>query len=234
MGGLWGIAGLALLSLGDPAAPAPGDPGLDAFGYEASETDAVGGENAPGLLQRLRIPEELDARDNKPSDAQLQSDGQLDVLEGQINALRGQIQETRSMVYQLGETLAPSFVTGTKLLVIHRNTLGSAFALDSLEVKIDGYTVYANHDPKRLGAENEAVVFDASVLPGNHTLDAVYTLRATGYGVLTYMRSYTFDLRSQYFFTAPKGEALELDIETFDQGSGKDLRERPALRFAVR
>ena len=188
---------------------------------------------APGMEPNpLLAPTDASQEPASPED-EAQDAARLQQVEKRITLLRGQIQDLKSQILTLGDDRSKGFVTTTKLLVVGKNTLGSGFAFESIEYKLDGFTVYANHDPKRLAAQGEFIVYDASVLPGNHTLDAVYTLRATGYGVFTYMKEYNFDLRNQYHFATPRGKAVEVDVEALDKGIGKNLRDRPTLKFAV-
>ncbi len=210
-----------LLSLGaripDSARAEPHSAGVTS----TSDPETAGLEN---VRVSSELGESVKKRDSHP---------RLENVEERMHALQGQIQDLKSRILTLGEDISQGFVTGTKLLIVHDNQLGGAFEIESIEYKLDGFTVYTNNDPKRIGANPQFVVFDASVLPGNHTIDAIYTLRATGYGVFTYMEQYSFDMRSQYHFSTPRGKAVELSVEAVDQGGSKNLRERPVLRFAV-
>ncbi len=218
--------------------PVPGtlnEPQWESYGYEDApvapehETAAV-----PRLFENVAIPADLEHDPDELNEVQQKDGASMQGLEQKINLLRGQIQDTKSLILNLGESVSKGFITSTKLLVLHKNDLGSAFSIESVEYKLDGFTVYSNSDPKKISVNNEMIVFDASVLPGNHTLDAVYTIRGTGYGVFTYMKEYRFDLRNQYYFSAPRGKAVELVVEAYDQGTGKTLRDRPVLKFVVR
>lgn len=172
--------------------------------------------------------------DEGASPSQKDADTALRDLEKRALTLRGQIQDLRSEILMLGEQISKGFVTGTKLLIIHRNRLGSAFAIEAVEYKLDGFSIYSNTDARKIAAAPEMVIFDASVLPGSHSLDVIYTVRATGYGVFTYMKEYTFEIRNQYHFATPKGKALEMTVEAADRGVGTNLRDRPYLNFVVR
>lgn len=206
---------------------AAGERDFESYGYEAPAT-APDEAALPRLFEHVEVPDDLAAAPPPATEPALRD------LEKKIDALRGQIQDTKGLLLDLGDDISRGFVTSTKLLVVHQNRLGAAFHIESIEYKLDGFTVYANHDPAKIAAHAELVVFDASVLPGNHTLDAVYTLRGTGYGVFTYMEAYKFDMRNQYYFAAPRGKAVELTVEAIDRGVGKTLRDRPTLQFAVR
>lgn len=211
---------------------AGGEPPPESFGYETPDQAYPEAETAPPrLFEHVPIPADISqpGEDDLPAD-----DPSIQGLEKKIDSLRGQIQDTKSMLLDLGEDISKGFVTSTKLLILHKNALGPAFSIENIEYKLDGFTVYANDDAKKLSAGADLVVFDASVLPGNHTLDVVYTLRGTGYGVFTYMEEYKFDLRNQYYFAAPKGRAVELTVEALDRGVGETLRDRPTLKFVVR
>ncbi len=204
-----------------------GDPLPEGLGYEMEPAEP---ENQPAKpAPRLEVPALDEARPPRP-----ENQAELEDLERRMRMLGGQIQDLRSEVLSLGEDISTGFVTGTKLLVLHENNLGKAFEIESVEYKLDGFTVYTSDDVTRLKGQNMLVVFDASVLPGNHTMDVVYTLRATGYGLFTYMEEYRFELRSQYHFSTPRDHAVELAVEAVDRGVGAELRDRPALKFTVR
>lgn len=224
------VAMLAPVLLAGRAAAETPDAAAESYGYEGLEPAYGDAATHPvaRLFESLPLPADLDRAEGDEV-----GDPRLDDLEAKINQLRGQIQHTKSLILDLGEDVSKGFVSSTKLLVLHQNRLGAAFAIESVAYKLDGFTIYENHDPRRIAAGAAMVVFDAGVLPGNHTLDVVYTLRGTGYGVFTYMKEYKFDLRNQYYFSAPKGKAVELVVEAVDRGTGKTLRDRPTLRFAV-
>jgi hypothetical protein len=231
---LLGAGGLKADGGENEAAPADAQSMVEAYGYEELE-GAAGNvtSDVPRLFENVALPEDIgrtaaDDLKAEPEDEDMQK------LEKKIDLLRGQIQDTKSLILNLGENISKGFVTSTKLLVVHNNLLGSAFEIESIEYKLDGFTVYSNNDPEKIKASEQMVIFDASVLPGNHTLDAIYTLRGTGYGVFTYMEEFKFDMRNQYYFAAPRGKAVELLVEAVDRGTGETLRDRPALHFSVR
>lgn len=225
-----GLGAWAVLWAAQPAAG--GEPAPESYGYETpDQAYPEAAAEPPRLFEHVPIPADIE---KSADDAPVAADPSIEGLEKKIDGLRGQIQDTKSMLLDLGEDISKGFVTSTKLLILHRNALGPAFSIESIEYKLDGFTVYANHDNAKLKAGPDLVVFDASVLPGNHTLEVVYTLRGTGYGVFTYMEEYKFDLRNQYYFAAPKGRAVELTVEALDRGVGETLRDRPTLKFVVR
>jgi polyhydroxyalkanoate synthesis regulator phasin len=205
---------------------------VDSLGYELEEENPLAEED----VRWMELPAATGLTGDRQRLRKLQeeNDASMDDLDRRVNSLRGQVQDLKSEILTLGEHISQGFVTGTKLLIIHENNMGSAFTIESIEYKLDGFTVYSVSDPERIAANRRIVVFDASVLPGNHTVDAIYTLRSGGYGIFTYVEQYQFDLRNQYHFATPRGKAVELVVQAIDTGAGKQLQERPALRFNVR
>ena len=202
--------------------------GMDQAKREAVVKGAGQASESVDSSKDMNRPSQMRSGPSRPSEQS------LDEIERKMHSLRGEVQNLKSEILTLGEQISSGFVTGTKLLIVYNNALGGAFKVESIEYKLDGFTIYANNDPAKLEASTELVVFDANVLPGSHTVDVVYTLRGTGYGVFTYMEDYSFDLRNQYHFSTPRGQAVELNVQAVDRGSGENLRDRPSLKFTVR
>ena len=65
-----------------------------------------------------------------------------------------------------------------------------------------------------------------------HRNNMVY--RGSGYGVFSYVKGYSFKIRSSYAFTAEEGKVTSVRIVGYEKGGiTTDLKDRPAVRYDV-
>jgi hypothetical protein len=70
-------------------------------------------------------------------------------------------------------------------------------------------------------------------MPGDHTLSVVLQYRGHGYGIFSYLKGYSFKVRSSRTFTVGEGKAIKLEVIGYEKGGVTTaLEERPAVRYA--
>ncbi len=161
------------------------------------------------------------------------TDQELQQLEEKINQLRNQILDTKSKIMELGDRISQGFISGTKLKLVFTNGMGGTFVPVKVVIKLDGYPIYQGGDEKKLEDADKMQVFSASILPENHRLDVDLIVRGKGYGIFTYMEAVKLEVSATYYFSAPRGKTLTINVIAADKGSIYQLKDRPTIKFEI-
>ncbi|GEM_PF-6798567 len=161
------------------------------------------------------------------------TDEELQRLEEKINQLRNQILDTKSKIMELGDRISQGFISGTKLRLLFTNDMGGTFAPVQVVVKLDGYPIYQEKDASKLEKARNMEIFTASILPENHRLDVDMIIRGKGYGIFTYMEAVKMEVSATYYFSAPRGKTITINIMPADRGSIYQLKDRPTIKFKI-
>ena len=122
-------------------------------------------------------------------------------------------------------------LAGSRVIIVHRNLMGSQFRLTKLAVILDGAQIYARSDDSgALDQEDEVIVLDGNIVPGPHTITVELTYQGQGFGVFSYLNGYTFESRSSHNFTAPENGALRLMSAGYEKGNlTTEMKDRPSV-----
>jgi hypothetical protein len=155
----------------------------------------------------------------------------LDGLEAEVNDLKDRIFRSKARLAVLKETVLHGVLAGARVIMAHRNLMSSQFKLTKLVYSLDGAQVYARSDDTgALDAEDELIVYDGNLVPGQHTVAIELQYRGVGFGIFSYLNGYTFDARSTFPFTAPESGALKLLSVGFERGNlTTEMKDRPAV-----
>jgi len=156
-------------------------------------------------------------------------------LEERVNDLKERIFRSKARLILLRETVLNGVISGAKAVIVHRNEMGSSFALESVSYALDGAPIYNKTDANGdLDEKEEIEMFNGSIVPGNHNLSVFMLYRGNGYGVFSYLKGYTFKIKSSYAFTAEEGKITTVKVVGYEQGGfTTDLKDRPAVRYDV-
>lgn len=188
-----------------------------------------------------------DATDAKPADkpeAQAPSDAapaaedstvQLRGLEERVNDLKEKIFRSKARLMLLRETVLNGAIAGAKAVIVHRNEMGASFVLENVQYSLDGAPIYSKTDKDGdLSDREEIELFNGSIVPGNHNISLTMVYRGNGFGIFSYLRGYTFRIKSSYAFTAEEGKITSVRVVGYEKGGiTTDLRDRPAVRYDV-
>jgi len=154
-------------------------------------------------------------------------------LEDRINRLKEQIFRSKARLSLLAETVLDRKIAGAKAAVVFRNEMGGSFRLTKATFLLDGGPIFNKSDESGSLSEREAIeLFDGPVMPGDHTLSVVLHYRGHGYGIFSYLKGYSFKVRSSRTFTIGEGKAVHLEVIGFEKGNvTTPLEERPAVRY---
>ncbi|MFO8073669.1 MAG: hypothetical protein R6V85_17550 [Polyangia bacterium] len=197
---------------GDEAAA--GESGQEAAGQEAAAEQPAAGAGEPGM-------------DKGTYTVRLRD------LEDRINRLKEQIFRSKARLSLLAETVLDRKIAGAKAAISFRNEMGGSFRLTKATFLLDGGPIFNKSDEAGSLSDREVIdLFDGPVMPGDHTLSVVLHYRGHGYGIFSYLKGYSFKVRSSRTFTVGEGKAVEVEVVGFEKGGvTTPLEERPAVRY---
>ena len=216
---LWWGAGPARSQqpVDDPAA-APEEETGEAAGASAPAGDAGGGASAEAVA------------DDQAYELKLRG------LEERVNELKEKIFRTKARILQLQETVVTGSIgAGARTVLVHRNELGGAFKVLSVQYALDAQPIFKKVDVEGdLDGIEEKEIFSGNIVPGNHNISVQMVLRGQGYGFFSYVKGYKFKVKSSYTFTAEEGKIITVKIVGFERGGiTTKLEERPAVRYDI-
>ena len=155
-------------------------------------------------------------------------------LEDRVNRLKEQIFRSKARLSLLAETVLDRKIAGAKAVISFRNEMGGSFWLTKATFLLDGGPILNKTDEGGNLAERDVIeLFDGPVTPGDHTLSVVLQYRGHGYGIFSYLKGYSFKVRSSRTFTVGEGKAIKIEVIGYEKGGVTTaLEERPAVRYA--
>ncbi len=214
-----------------------------AMAQTETEGDAESGESAttapegdPGGTAEEGTDETPPADEAAPKPATMDKGTytvRLRDLEDRVNRLKEQIFRSKARLSLLAETVLDRKIAGAKSVIVFRNEMGGSYRLNKAVFLLDGGPIFSKSDQGGSLAEREVIdLFDGPVMPGDHTLSVVLHFRGHGYGIFSYLKGYSFKVRSSRTFTVGEGKAIKLEIVGFEKGGvTTPLEDRPAVRY---
>lgn len=157
----------------------------------------------------------------------------LDGLQREVDELKDKIFRSKARLSLLKETVLRGVMAGSRVIMVHRNLMGSGFRLVRVVYIMDGAQIWARTDETgNLDQEDELMIYDGNLPPGPHTVTIELTYQGHGYGVFSYLSGYTFESRSTHTFTAPENGAVKLGSIGFERGNPTtEMKDRPAVNW---
>jgi hypothetical protein len=154
-------------------------------------------------------------------------------LEERVNDLKERIFRSKARLILLKETVLNGVISGAKANIVHRNEMGSSFTLEQVSYALDGAPLFNKTDATgELDEQEEIELFNGSIVPGNHNLSVYLLYRGNGYGVFSYLKGYSFKIKSSHAFTAEEGKVTNIKVVAYERGGfTTDLKDRPAVRY---
>jgi hypothetical protein len=156
-------------------------------------------------------------------------------IEERVNDLKEKVFQSKARLIQLQEVVLHGAISGAKAVLIHRNEMGGTFRLTRIQYALDGAPIYnrvATGD--ELNAAEEIEIFNGSVAPGNHQLSVYLEYQGNGYGVFSYLKDYTFRVKSSQTLVAEEGKLTTVKIVGFEKGGlTTELKDRPQVRYEI-
>ncbi len=170
------------------------------------------------------------------TDAERQFNVKLRDIEERVNALKEKIFQSKARLVQLQEVVLRGGVSGAKALLVHRNEMGDSFRLRRVQYALDGAPIFNRVDSGTgdLNEQEEIEIFNGSLAPGNHQLAVYLEYQGHGYGVFSYLKGYTFKIKSSYTFEAEEGKLTTVTILGYEKGGiTTELKDRPSVEYKV-
>jgi hypothetical protein len=201
-----------------PGTPGGGPPPAPEGGDQTGDDD---------IFQPTETPEGVDSSRRESEIYGARIDG----MQGDVDDLKERIFRSKARLSVLKETVLHGVLAGSRVIIVHRNLMGSQFRLTKLAVILDGAQIYARTDDSgALDQEDELVVLDGNIVPGPHTITIELTYQGQGFGVFSYLNGYTFESRSSHNFTAPENGALRLLSAGYEKGNlSTEMKDRPSV-----
>ena len=154
-------------------------------------------------------------------------------LEDRVNRLKEQIFRTKARLSLLAETVLEKKIAGAQANISFRNEMGGSFRLHKASILLDGGPIFQETDESgSLSKRQHIELFEGPVAPGDHTIEVVLQYKGHGYGIFSYLKGYTFKIKSNFTFTVEEGKSIKLQIIGFEKGDPTTpLEERPAVRY---
>ena len=157
-------------------------------------------------------------------------------VEQEVEQLKERVFRSKATLQLLRELVVEGASLGSRVVLWYQNDLSAAYKVESIQYFLDGESVYSRVDPEgNLSKETELAIAERSSSPGMHTLQVQAVLRGNGYGVFSYLRSYTFNVESSYSFQVEDGQVTVVRAILDDQGGLlKSFVDRPTVAYEER
>ncbi len=111
-----------------------------------------------------------------------------------------------------------------------KNEMSGAFRLRRALFVLDGVVQTNRADDEQLADEATLPIFRGPLAAGDHTVQAILAFQGSGQGVFTYLRAYTFELKSSHAFTTRDGRPMTVTASAVEKGNAVTPFElRPGL-----
>ena len=162
--------------------------------------------------------EGIAAEEDAMSDADMARE--LLTVEEEVKRLKERVFRSKATLQLLKELVIEGATLGSRIAVWHVNRMGPAYTLESMDYYLDGKSIFRRVDPSgSLDDLREMKVHEQTVPPGSHVVEVQYVLRGSGFGVFSYLRTYSFKLQSSYEVDVDDGNLVNLRVIT-DERSG--------------
>jgi hypothetical protein len=180
-----------------------------------------------------------DAAVAAPADAGLTGEQyvvRLRDLEQRINELKEEIFRSKARLSLLAESVLQNVVGGARAVITHENEMGNSFRLVRAVYALDGAPILTRSDDNgSLGEQHQFPVYNGQLGAGDHTLTVNLEYQGNGFGIFSYVKGYTFRVRSTSSFSVPDGKAIQIRVVGYEKGGPTTPPEdRPAVRYITR
>lgn len=225
------IHGLALgVAIAVGAAPAGAAPPKTPAPPTAGEPAAKPADPFAGKAARpAPAPAPATAADGR-RETELYGD-RLDAIQADVNDLKDKIFRSKARLAVLRETVLAGAMAGSRVVLAHRNLMGSGFQLVKVSYYLDGAPLFVKRDEGGgLDQQDELVIYDGNLAPGPHVVGVELTYKGQGFGAFGYLRGYTFAASSTHTVDVGERGAMKVVSVGFERGNvTTEMGERPSV-----
>lgn len=158
---------------------------------------------------------------------------ELLTVEEDVKRLKERVFRSKATLQLLKEIVIEGATVGSRVVLWHVNKMGPAYTMESVQYFLDGKNVFTRVDPGgSLDDLREVKVHEQTVPPGTHSLEVHMVLRGNGFGVFSYLRTYTFKVQSSYTFTVQEGEVSTVRVIANEKsGLTRSFVDRPSVQY---
>ena len=159
---------------------------------------------------------------------------QMTQFQERLEDLRDRILKSKARLLQLKEQLMLGTISIISLTIQHSQQVGATFRLQTLAYSLDGIEIYnvVTSPENKLEKLESQIIYEGSLLPGEHLLTVDMIFRGRGYGLFSYLNQYLFKVRSRYVFSVKEGDVLKINVIAYDEGSFlTSLKDRLKVKF---
>ena len=228
--------GIPALALAESQDEKPAEATTEAAPAEAAPAAAAPAEAAPAEA----APADDAPAANKADDQDMWSEEfdeldhvmALDQLNARTDEIQGKISATMDRVDLLRESVVIGSITPSRALIMHKNTMGTSFALEQLAYLLDGQVLLTKVSKNgSLDQQTEFEVVNGPLPPGDHLLEVSMVFTGSGFGLFTYLKGYRFKIDSKYRLKVAEGRLTKLDVIAFPR---QDITLGPKERIGIR
>jgi hypothetical protein len=174
--------------------------------------------------------------DSSTADAEAARSGwqrELRTVEQDVTGLKERVFRSKATLQLLREMLLEGATAGARVILIHDNRMGPAYTMESIQYFLDGKNIYAKMDPSGgLDAQRQIKLLEQSLPPGPHNLQVNMTLRGKGFGIFSYLRTYSFKVQSSYSFSIEDGKTTTVKVIANEKGGPwRTFVDRPNVQY---
>lgn len=154
-------------------------------------------------------------------------------VEQETDKLKERVFRSKATLQLLKELVLEGSSLGSSVVLLHVNKMGAGYTLQSMQFFLDGKSVYARMDQEGgLDVQKEIMLYEQPVTPGPHNLQVNMSLRGNGFGVFSYLQSYSFKLQSSYSFNVDDGQQTTVRVISDEKGGfWRTFVDRPNVEY---
>ncbi|MCO4744420.1 MAG: dihydrolipoamide acetyltransferase [Proteobacteria bacterium] len=158
---------------------------------------------------------------------------ELRTVEQDVTRLKERVFRSKATLQLLKELVVEGASLGSRVVIHHVNEMGPSYTMESIQYFLDGRNVYNNADfEDGLDHLRDMKVHEQSVPPGPHTLQVQYSLRGNGFGIFSYLRTYSFKVQSSFEFEVDDGMATSVRVIADEhKGLTRTFMDRPNVKY---
>jgi len=155
----------------------------------------------------------------------------LDALDTEIGVLKDRIFRSKARLAVLRETVLAGAMAGARVMLAHRNLMGTGFQLSKVTYFLDGAPIFDRRDDSgALDQQDEIVVFDGNLAPGRHIVGVELVYKGKGVGSFSYLRGYTFQSTSTYDIEVGERGSMKIVSVGYERGNiTTEMGDRPSV-----
>lgn len=183
----------------------------------------------PALAQASAAPSGAAPASAVPSSAGGGMSSRLADLEHRMGALEEDLYVSRAHLAMMMPDVGSS--GGARVRIRHHDAMPATYRLVRVAYLLDGARIYVRAEPRGLPRESDLEIFTGAMPAGDHVLSVELEYRGDGFDVFRYAEGYHFEVTSSHDFHATSGEALDLEVLSFERGTPLSTFEGADVRY---